>query len=62
MAEQNANKFEKFRQKFMDSFSEMMKQALEEEEQVPELAEPCQWIRKVSELREIFAWAVVNTM
>ena len=50
MAEQNANKFDKFRQKFMDSFPEMMKQALEEEEQVPELAEPCQWIRKVSEL------------
>ncbi|XP_065072144.1 farnesyl pyrophosphate synthase-like isoform X1 [Rhopilema esculentum] len=45
MAQQVSNKFEKYKQKFMDAFQPLINQALEEEQQVQELASPCQWIR-----------------
>ena len=47
MTQQVSNKFEKYKHKFMDAFQPLINQALEEEQQVQELASPCQWIRSV---------------
>ncbi len=41
------DRFEKYRQPFMESFSKLLDMALEEEEKIPELSQPCAWIRKV---------------
>ena len=44
----NADKFERYRSQFLSAYPVIVDQALEEEEEIPELAGPCQWIRKVS--------------
>ena len=48
MAEKAENSFEKHRKNFLEAFDVLVDKAVEEEETIPDLALPCQWVRKVS--------------
>lgn len=49
MAEKAENSFEKHRKNFLEAFDVLVDKAVEEEETIPDLALPCQWVRKTFE-------------